>query len=262
MNTTSPMISFLITHYNRSQDLLLCLNAIRALDLSNYEIVVCDDASELKHLEIIQQYPIDQLLLANKNGGLAANINRGLQACRGQYIIYCQEDFMLSSQLPTILPECLELLSSKRLDLIRFVSNMNFNSTSSLSTNINRIPKFAFRNFLQNYYQYSDHPFITTKNFHPTFGFYQEETSGRYGETEYAIRILKSAAKIGITKQAFAITIEGSQSVLANESGGETKSFSFNKKAMQWARAFRLYAELLLYNKKNRGLKTYKNFRN
>jgi hypothetical protein len=114
MNTTSPMISFLITHYNRSHDLLLCLNAISALDLSNY----------------------------------------------------------------------------------------------------------------------------------------QEETSGRYGETEYAIRILKSAAKIGITKQAYATTIEGSQSVLANESGAVTKSFSFNKKAMQWVRAFRLYAELILYDKK------------
>ncbi|CAH0334909.1 hypothetical protein FVB9288_00524 [Flavobacterium sp. CECT 9288] len=262
MDHTPPMISFLITHYNRPNDLLLCLNAIRGLDLCDYEIVVSDDASEAQHLEIIQQYPIDQLLLADKNGGLAANINRGLQACRGQYIIYCQEDFMLSSKLAIILPECLEHLASKKLDLIRFVSNMNFNSTSCVSTNISRIPKFAFRNFLQNYYQYSDHPFITTKDFHPTFGFYQEETSGRYGETEYAIRILKSAAKIGITKQAYASTIDGSQSVLANESKVVAKSFSFNKKAIHWARAFRLYAELLLYDKKNRGLKTYRNFRN
>lgn len=88
-----------------------------------------------------------------------------------------------------------------------------------------------------------------------------EHTSGRYGETEYAIRILKSNAKIGITNQRLASTIEGSQSVLVNESLAANKEYTLNKKWIKIARAFRLYFELILYNTSKRGLITYKNFR-
>jgi hypothetical protein len=51
-----------------------------------------DDASHEKHLKIIQDYQIDQLV-AEVNQGLAANINKSLS---GEYIVYCQEDFILN----------------------------------------------------------------------------------------------------------------------------------------------------------------------
>lgn len=262
MNTTSPMISFLITHYNRSHDLLLCLNAIRSLDLSNYEIVVCDDASQLKHLEIIQQYPIDQLLLAKKNGGLAANINRGLRACRGQYIIYCQEDFMLSSKLTTILPECMNLLKSQKVDMIRLMAYFEFKKVIQITSEINLIPKFSIQNFLYNTFQYSDHPFITTKSFFDQFGYYLEDTSGDYGETEFAIRIFKSKAKIAIISNKYILPIVGSTSVIDRQNGMPFGLKIFNKKFYRFFRALRLYFESFLYNNARRGLMTYTNHRN
>ncbi|MFV8339760.1 hypothetical protein ACNQGL_10860 [Flavobacterium sp. LB3P21] len=155
----------------------------------------------------------------------------------------------------------MDLLQQGKVDLIRFTSNFAFNKLVPLTNAVSLIPKFSFQNFLQNYYQYSDHPFVTKKSFYDRYGTYLEQTSGRYGETEYAIRILKSNAKIGITNQRLASTIEGSQSVLVNESIAANKEYTLNKKWVKIARAFRLYLECILYNKYKRGLVTYKNFR-
>lgn len=261
MGSNKIKISFLITHYNRPDDLLQCLTAIKSLNVLNSEIVVCDDASQEEHIKIIKDYEIDQLILSKTNQGLAANINKGIKACKGEYIIYCQEDFLLSPQISRILPECLDLLQQEKVDLIRFTSNFAFNKLFPLTNAVSLIPKFSFQNFQQNYYQYSDHPFVTKKSFYDRYGNYLEHTSGRYGETEYAIRILKSNAKIGITNQQLASTIEGSQSVLVNESIAANTEYTLNKKWIKIARAFRLYLELLLYNRSKRGLVTYKNFR-
>lgn len=261
MERRKMKISFLITHYNRPIDLLKCLAAIRSLNVSDSEILVCDDASHEDHLKTIQEYQIDQLIVSKMNQGLAANINKGIQACHGEYIVYCQEDFLLDPQISKLLPECLDLLEKGRVDMIRFTSNFEFNKLFPLTATISLIPKFSFRNFLQNYYQYSDHPFVTRKSFYDKYGSYLENTSGRYGETEYAIRILKSNAKVGITNRTLAATIIGSQSVLMNESIHENKEYKMNKSLVKVARAFRLYLELILYNKTKRGLMSYKNFR-
>jgi glycosyltransferase involved in cell wall biosynthesis len=223
--------------------------------------VVCDDASQEEHLKTIQDYQIDQLIVSEINQGLAANINKGIQACQGEYIVYCQEDFVLDPQISSLLPEFLDLLKKEKVDMIRFTSNFTFNKLIPLTATVSLIPKFSFRNFLQNYYQYSDHPFVTRKSFYNQYGTYFENTSGRYGETEFAIRILKSNAKIGITNRTLASTIIGSQSVLVNESILENKEYKMNKSLVKVARALRLYLEFILYNKSKRGLMSYKNFR-
>lgn len=262
MTERTIQISFLITHYNRPNDLLKCLEGIKKLQLQSYEIVVCDDASEPENLKQLHDYPIDKLIVSETNLGLAANINRGLIACEGAFILYCQEDFVLDTRLNSILEECKTLIQSQIVDMVRFTSNAVFNKLIPISATISRIPKFSFHNFLLNYYQYSDHPFITTKRFYDSYGYYLENTSGRYGETEYAIRILKSKAKIGITNETLASTIAGSQSVLVNESIKAKKKYVTNKSIMRFARAFRLYFECVFYSKTKRGLLTYTNFRN
>ncbi|MCG9793882.1 glycosyltransferase family 2 protein [Flavobacterium algicola] len=261
MKKDSIKISFLITHYNRPYDLLQCINAIENLDALSYEIVVSDDYSSKDNLKLIEDYAIDKLILAPQNQGLAANINKGIKSCEGEYIVYCQEDFILMPDLSTYLPECLNLLHTNKVDMIRFTSNVKFNKLIHLTENVKLIPKFSFENFQTNYYQYSDHPFIVKKSFYKTYDYYLENTSGRYGETEYAIRILKSKARIGLTKKAFAMVVEGSVSVLANESGKKNKEIQIYKPIVKMARAFRLYYECLRYNSTTRGLRTYKNFR-
>ncbi|MFV8322598.1 glycosyltransferase family 2 protein [Flavobacterium sp. LS2R12] len=261
MENRKVQISFLITHYNRPDDLLQCLMAIKSLKVVDSEIVVSDDASQEEHLKIIQDYEIDKLITSRTNQGLAANINKGIRACQGEYIIYCQEDFILNSKIIDILPECFELLHSQRANMIRLKSDYEFKKLITLTQNIFLIPKFSFQNFLVNAYQYSDHPFITTREFYNNYGFYLENTSGDYGETEYAIRIFKSKSKIAIVPNKYISSVEGSKSVIDRNVKFKNPKFKINKSLIKIARAFRLHLECILYSKSKRGLVTYKNFR-
>jgi glycosyltransferase involved in cell wall biosynthesis len=226
------------------------------------EIIVSDDASMVEIIEEIKSFPEALFIFSKHNKGLAGNINKGIDACSGKFIIYCQEDFLLDLELKNLLPEYLKILKSKKIDLIRFSSYFNFNKTREFNDDIKIIPKFCWSNFFQNFYRYSDHPFIIQNNFHEKYGYYLENTSGRYGETEYAVRLSNSKVVIAITKKPMAYYIDGSQSTLINEvtplSQGKLLSGSRLHKFM---RAFRLYFECVFYNQEKRGLITYKNGR-
>jgi hypothetical protein len=94
----------------------------------------------------------------------------------------------------------------KKVDMIRFTSNSVF-KLIPLTATISLIPKFSFRNFHLNFFNTVIIRLLLQK-FYDKYGTYLENTSGRYGETEYAIRIFKSNAKIGITNTRFASTIK------------------------------------------------------
>lgn len=254
-------ISILITHYNRPQDLLSCIEAIKKAAIPNSELIISDDCSETSVIDQIKGIDVTRIVYSDSNKGLAANLNKGIKACSGDYILYCQEDFMLRQEINTVLDECLELLKCKKVDLIRFTSNIEFNRLIPISATISLIPKFSFRNWKQNHYQYSDHPFITKRSFYEDYGYYQEGTSGRYGETEFGVRIWKSKARIAITNKAYATVICGSVSTLLGEFGENDSKLKVNKKVLQFARTIRLFFERSFYSPSKRGLITYKNAR-
>jgi len=254
------MISILTTHYNRPDALIACLKAINNVHLNfPYEIVVSDDGSRKDTIDILKKLEIDTLVLANANGGLAANLNKGIKACRGDYILYVQEDFLMIPEFKNVLQEGIELLDKHVLDMVRYRSNYKFEDLEAYSEHVFKIPKFSYRNFFINTFQYSDHPFLTTPSFYDTFGYYLENTSVGYGETEYAIRILKSKARIGITKQNYFKNVEGARSTVYDTVMPKRRGM---KKALwRFARALRQHLEWLLYNPNQRKLYTYKNKR-
>jgi glycosyltransferase involved in cell wall biosynthesis len=258
----SPIkISFLVTHFNRPAALKSCIESIKKLSLANYEIVVSDDGSAAENQKMIKDLAIDKLLIAANNVGLASNLNKGILACSGEYIVYCQKDFNLNADFKYVLPRCVELLENNKADMIRLMAYFEFNKLIPLSEEINLIPKFSFHNFYQNFYQYSDHPFIVKKSFFNTFGYYLEKTSGDYGETEYAIRIMKSKAKIAIIAYKYINSIAGTESVIDRPVNKSIFIKVSTKSVYKLARALRLYLECILYSKSKRGLVTYTNYR-
>jgi glycosyltransferase involved in cell wall biosynthesis len=114
MEKSKKQISFLITHYNRPAALKSCIESIKNLSLSNYEIVVSDDASAPEIQQIIQEFFIDTVVIAAENLGLGANLNKGIRACKGEYILYCQEDFVLNSDFKIILPNVWKYYKAKK----------------------------------------------------------------------------------------------------------------------------------------------------
>lgn len=254
------MLSILITHYNRPESLVVCLKTIRDLQLDiPYEIVVSDDGSTLENLQKVRALKIDQLITVFINEGLTANLNKGIKACKGDYIFYCQEDFTILPELSQQLQEVFKVLDNGKLDMVRLRANYVFKHLIRITDEIYRIPRFSFKNFNINTFQYSDHPFITKVNFYKKYGYYLEGTSGPYGETEYAIRILNTNAKIGITKIKYAISQKEVKSVMTINN--PVKKRKGSKRFWRFARAVRQHFEWLLYSKSSRKLYTYTNNR-
>lgn len=254
------MISILITHYNRPEALKSCLAGFQNLPFS-YEIVVSDDGSSEENQQELQKLSIDKLLLHPVNSGLTSSINRGLRSCKKPFILYCQEDFLVKEEFTDSLPQILDILKSGKADMVRLTANYHFPKLLPLTASVWLIPKFSWKNFYYNSFQYSDNPFLTTASFFDRFGYYLENTSGSYGENEYAIRIMKSKAKIGIHVPYLFEANPGSESVMMAAADRKKRRFWKKLNLYRFLRAVRLHAEYLLYNPKNRKLRTFKNFR-
>lgn len=95
------MVSILITSYNRPAAVETCIDHVLALNLEMpFEIVVSDDGSTNENVAALKRIAtIDTLVVAEMNQGLGANINKGIKACKGNYFLYCQEDFLLKEKL-------------------------------------------------------------------------------------------------------------------------------------------------------------------
>ena len=149
MANSPIIISFLITHYNRPKDLLKCVTSIHSLELDDYEIVVSDDGSDQEVINSIRAYAINTLVEAPVNGGLASNINKGIKACKGEFIIYCQEDFLLAPEFKDALPRLLDSIAKGTVDMIRLTAYFHFNKLNKINNDISLIPRFSFFNFFQ-----------------------------------------------------------------------------------------------------------------
>jgi glycosyltransferase involved in cell wall biosynthesis len=251
------MLSILITSYNRPQALKACLDAIAVLDLEiPYEVVVSDDASTSENLAVIQQLKgVDVLLTTKFNQGLGANLNKGIKACKGDYLLYCQEDFILKKEIKTAIMDALELIEAGKLDMVRFQANYRFPKLIPMAGSIFQIPSFSWRNFKVNTFRYSDNPFVCKPSLFECLDYFMEGVRGDYGETEFAIRVLYFKLKIGITQPYLVEAHQGSTSTIRSSAMQGSKGVK--KKLLRLARAFRQHLEWFFYRPKHRGLLTY-----
>lgn len=248
-------VSILITHYNRSKALIDCIESFKALNLEiNFEFIVCDDCSTEEQLTEIRKIKDITLIESEYNRGLGANINKGLPYCSGEFILYCQEDFMITSGFVNVIEEIAVVLRQNKVDMVRLKANYRFPKLISISKNISQIPKFAVQNFLVNAFQYSDNPFVIKKDFFEKNGFYLEDVKGNYCELEYSIRIMKSNVNVAILNQY--VFKSGQWESVLNYSARPQKRG--RKEFHKFLRAIRLHLECLLYNPSKRVLFTFK----
>lgn len=84
--------SIIIPVFNEEKCIKKCLNSIteQTLEKEKYEIIVIDDGSSDKSIEISQQYNVN-LLKTNRLGAGGAR-NKGLEKAKGEYIILLDGD--------------------------------------------------------------------------------------------------------------------------------------------------------------------------
>jgi glycosyltransferase involved in cell wall biosynthesis len=87
----APKISVVICAFNAERTMDACLASIRSLRYPNYEVIVVNDGSTDRTLEICQRYP-EVRIFSQENRGLSVARNVGSAAATGSIVAYTDSD--------------------------------------------------------------------------------------------------------------------------------------------------------------------------
>ena len=92
------LISIITINYNGLKDTCELMETL-PLDDTSIEVIVIDNASQTDEATIIQQrYPQVKLIRSNKNLGFAGGNNLGIEASRGKFLFFLNNDTLLFFQ--------------------------------------------------------------------------------------------------------------------------------------------------------------------
>jgi hypothetical protein len=91
---TSPLVSVIMPVYNRPTLIRESIESVLAQSYGNFELIVCDDASDDETPEVVASYRDERIRLIRlrHNVGAAAARNRCLEQARGAYLSYLDSD--------------------------------------------------------------------------------------------------------------------------------------------------------------------------
>jgi len=99
-----PLVSVIIPTYNSDRFLAKCLESLKNQTWKNIEIIIADDGSTDKTLEIAQKHRCN--IVRNPKKGRAEAKNEGMRRSSGEYLLFIDSDMELT---PTVVSECVEL---------------------------------------------------------------------------------------------------------------------------------------------------------
>ncbi len=102
---TEPLVSILTLNYNQAAVTAAFLESSRGLSYPNYEILVCDMASDVNPSTVFNpdDYPKTRLLLSDKNLGFAGGNNWGMRQAKGDFIFIVNNDTELTPDIIQLL---------------------------------------------------------------------------------------------------------------------------------------------------------------
>lgn len=116
MITSKPLITVIITTYNRRDLLYDAIQSVLNQTYANYEIIVLNDCGE-DVWDIIQSFSSKKILYLStiKNSGPAFARNTASNIAKGEYICYLDDDDVF---LPTHLETTVKVLVSNKVDVV------------------------------------------------------------------------------------------------------------------------------------------------
>ena len=145
MNENAPKISVIVPMYNVEKYLNLCISSILAQTFKDFELILIDDCSTDKTLEVAKSFSDSRIkILQNEKnlGTPGATRNIAIDAAQGEYIYFCDSD-------DALLKNALELLynaaKNNNADVSTttksyYAANSEFSSLKNLKANIKESP--------------------------------------------------------------------------------------------------------------------------
>ena len=92
MSIRTPMVSIVIPNYNCSEFLVECLESSLGQSYQNTEVIVIDDGSTDRSIQILLKYKKQIQLISTSNQGAAAARNIGISKAKGEFIAFLDSD--------------------------------------------------------------------------------------------------------------------------------------------------------------------------
>jgi len=95
---SSPTVSVIIPAYNAEKTILDTIKSVENQSFSNFEIIVINDGSTDKTLELISDLGDPRIkIFSYANGGLSTARNRGISRAKGEFIAFLDADDLWTS---------------------------------------------------------------------------------------------------------------------------------------------------------------------
>lgn len=114
-----PLISIIIPIYNAEKYILETVNSVLSQDYKNFQLILVNDGSTDKTLDIITQNINDKRveLINIRNNGVSNARNVGISLVKGEYIMFVDSDDFIESNT---LSSCIKSVQLKETDLLFF----------------------------------------------------------------------------------------------------------------------------------------------
>jgi len=97
-----PRVSVVVCSYNAERTMEACLASLETLDYPDYEVIVVNDGSTDRTLEIAERFPFCRII-SQPNKGLSVARNVGAEASTGEIVAYTDSDCVADSDWLTYL---------------------------------------------------------------------------------------------------------------------------------------------------------------
>lgn len=132
-------LSIVVPVYNVEKYIVKCIGSLLQQETEDYEIVVVNDGTKDKSIELIKDnFKSDKLnIVTQTNQGLSVARNTGVQYAKGEYVWFFDSDDWIT---PNVLPKIIQELSE--CDILYFESYLEESETSHITTTY-RLPNNA-----------------------------------------------------------------------------------------------------------------------
>lgn len=133
MTRSNPKLTLAMPIFNGANYVKDALDSILAQTFTDFELIVCDNASEDNTCEIVESYASqdDRIVLVRnpRNLGAAANYNLGFKHGSGEYLKWCAHDDRLS---PNYIEACIAALDGDPTVALAFGSTRGITADNEI----------------------------------------------------------------------------------------------------------------------------------
>ena len=213
-----PLVSILIVNWNARENLKECLDSLFKIDYPDFETVVVDNGSSDDSVRMLEKhFPKVKIVKSRKNLGFAGGNEYGLKYCKGKYILFLNNDTLVTKSFLTELVSFIE--KDEKLTVVqptilfhrpgeslhgKINSVGSFILNSGFLYHLNYGKEFIEKDYGESYEIYTAYGacFLANRKLVNKLGLFDPEYFAYFEETDFSHRVWLSGHKMKIYTKA------------------------------------------------------------